>query len=90
MYSCKKVSELNSQAEVRKLTLTERLGLKFHMLICVGCKKIEKQMHFIRQASKTMGQNHLSTDCRHCLSDNAKQRIGNAISKQSEQDPAEK
>lgn len=87
MYSCKKVSQLKCEAEVRKLSISEKMGLAMHMLLCAGCKKIEKQMDFIRKASYQLGKYHLSEkECSHCLSDQAKNRIATAMDTQR-QDP---
>ncbi len=52
MLSCKEATRLTSQAMERSLTLTERLSLKMHQMICVGCRRTEKQFRFLRDAAQ--------------------------------------
>lgn len=53
MVNCKQAAQMMSQSQDRKLSLKERIHLKFHLLMCSGCKNYNKQMGFIR---KTMEQ----------------------------------
>ena len=41
--SCRKASELIERRELRSLGLMERIGLRWHMRICDGCRAYEKQ-----------------------------------------------
>jgi len=50
MTSCKHATELISQGMDRKLTLSERLHLRLHLLICIGCRRTQAQFRFMRQA----------------------------------------
>jgi hypothetical protein len=50
MLKCKQATELISQSQDRALTLNERIRLKLHLLICVGCDNCNKQMSFIHKA----------------------------------------
>ncbi|MFA6311772.1 MAG: zf-HC2 domain-containing protein [Sterolibacterium sp.] len=50
MISCKQATELMSQGLDRQLTLSERLGLRLHLLMCVGCRNTQKHLRFLRQA----------------------------------------
>ena len=50
MLSCKEVSHLISEGAERKLTLSERIGLRIHLWMCDNCRRFEKQMHYMRQA----------------------------------------
>ena len=50
MLSCKEASRLMSEALDRKLALRERFALRFHIVICAGCTRVEKQFAFLRRA----------------------------------------
>jgi hypothetical protein len=50
--SCKKVSELLSQAQDRRLTVGEKCGLYLHLALCEGCRRFRRQLEFIREAMK--------------------------------------
>lgn len=50
MPTCKEVHRLVSEAMDRDLSLTERLRVRMHMLICVACSRFERQMALLRSA----------------------------------------
>lgn len=52
MLSCKEVNRLLSEAQDRPLALRERLPLRLHLAVCQGCRNFEKQLDFLRQASR--------------------------------------
>jgi hypothetical protein len=54
MISCKEASELLSQSQDRALSLRERLGLRFHLLYCAGCRNFRRQMEVLRAACQRM------------------------------------
>jgi len=41
-----------SQSLDRKLSLSERINVKLHLLICEGCRRMLKQMKLIRALSQ--------------------------------------
>jgi len=51
MISCKEASRLASQQLERQLTLGERVRLRLHLAICVGCRRMERQFRFLRAAT---------------------------------------
>ncbi len=55
MLKCKDATKLISQAQDRPLELKERMGLKFHLLICPACVNYNKQLAFIRKACRHLG-----------------------------------
>lgn len=55
MLNCKEVTHLLSEAQDRKLTLTERLPLRVHLAMCQGCRNFSKQLDFLRSASRGFG-----------------------------------
>lgn len=52
MLTCKHVTHLLSEAQDRKLTLTERVQLEMHLAICKGCSNFKRQMTFLRLACR--------------------------------------
>lgn len=52
MLSCKDATRLLSEAQDRKLGLSERMSLEIHLAICHGCNNFGKQMRFLRQACR--------------------------------------
>ena len=51
MMSCKEATQLLSQGLDRQLTLWERCGLRFHLLICRGCEATARHFAFLRKAT---------------------------------------
>lgn len=52
MMSCRQVTELCSQEHERPLTLRERLAMRMHLMVCVGCSRFRRQIDFISHASE--------------------------------------
>jgi len=52
MLSCKEATHLLSESHDRKLGLGERLQLRLHLAICVGCENFRRQMDFIHRACR--------------------------------------
>lgn len=50
MISCQEATRLASLQLERQLSLGERVQLKMHLAICIGCRRAEKQFAFLRQA----------------------------------------
>lgn len=50
MKSCRQITRLVSAALDRRLTLRERLQVRFHLLFCTGCARFERQLRFMRRA----------------------------------------
>ncbi len=54
MLTCKDSSKLMSQSFDRGLSLTEKIGIRFHLLICTACQRVHQQLAFIHKASKRL------------------------------------
>jgi len=52
MLNCKEATRLMSQEQDRALTLRERLALRYHTLMCIGCTNYRKHMRFLRRAAE--------------------------------------
>ncbi|MCJ7556885.1 MAG: zf-HC2 domain-containing protein [Gammaproteobacteria bacterium] len=56
MLKCQEVTRLYSEAQERRLTLTERAGLKLHVMMCEGCKNFGHQMLDLRRFARGYAQ----------------------------------
>ncbi len=77
--SCKSVAPLFSHALDRKLTLTERLRMRFHLMLCTACTNYVANIGFLRDVfhahSDKIERDEISTP----LSPAAKARIKEAL-----------
>ena len=48
MMNCREATRLMSEAQDRKLTLKENAELKFHNMMCSGCRNFNNQMDSLR------------------------------------------
>jgi len=62
MLSCKDATRLLSEAQDRKLGVTERLQLEMHLAMCRGCTNFKGQMNFLREACKRYLRKHEQAD----------------------------
>ena len=82
MLNCREVSQLASEALDRKLTLKERIGLRFHLMMCKLCTRYVQQLKFMHQAISGMDENHVKGSGAH-LSETARDRIRNQLDRSS-------
>ena len=54
MYSCEQASKLSSRAMEEPLTLSERMLLRMHLMMCERCTNFARQIEFLRRASSKM------------------------------------
>lgn len=52
MMNCKQATRLISESQDRALSLSEKMALKMHVLMCTGCKNFSLQIPFLSQAMK--------------------------------------
>ena len=52
MLNCRQASRLISEAQERPLSLTEKISLKMHVLMCIGCKNFSLQVPFLSKAMR--------------------------------------
>ena len=72
--SCKEVNRLQSAALDRKLTLRQRLGLRFHLVLCKWCRRYGKQIIFLRSTTQRYAQDDQRSPPQ-VLSPEARERI---------------
>lgn len=78
MLNCKQASQLISKGLEGELSLSEKIGLRWHLWMCNNCRRFEKQMGQLRQALRR-GWTHGNIPVDKTLSDQAKDRIRRGI-----------
>ena len=56
MLSCREASHLVSESQERSLERLERRNLGLHLWICSNCRRFRRQIEFLRQALRMLGQ----------------------------------
>jgi hypothetical protein len=54
--SCKESTRLVSQGLDRELAFGERVALRVHFAICLGCRRAGAQMRFLRKAVRELAE----------------------------------
>lgn len=64
--SCQKASYIIEKREVSKISLWEKIGLKFHLMICSLCRKYESDSRILGKILKSLHKHehpaHLTED----------------------------
>jgi predicted anti-sigma-YlaC factor YlaD len=55
MLNCKQATKLMSKEQDTPLSLSESLSLRFHLMMCSGCRNYNKQLESIRKACQRLG-----------------------------------
>lgn len=50
MLNCKEVTKLMSQDMDKKLSIGQCISLRFHLMMCGGCRNFDRQMEFLRDS----------------------------------------
>lgn len=58
MLKCKEVTHLLSEGLDRELSMSERVRLEMHLMMCRGCTNFKAQMLFLREACKRYAGDH--------------------------------
>jgi hypothetical protein len=59
--SCRESTRLASQALDRELAFGERVALRVHLAICLGCRRAGRQMEFLRKAVRELAEVDVTT-----------------------------
>lgn len=62
MMNCDEATRLMSEAQERPLTLSEKTSLRFHTMMCTGCRRFGEQMTLLRQLTKASRPQDKSDD----------------------------
>jgi len=61
MLNCKQAAALMSQGMDKELGALQRVNLRFHLMMCGGCRNFSKQMMFLRKSCQNLAQRDLAT-----------------------------
>src|SRR5260370_4360179 len=75
---CREVVRILSQSMDSKLSLTMRIKLRLHYLICALCQRYEKQLHELRKFASSV-PDHVDDFSADTLSPAAKERLKEAL-----------
>lgn len=56
MMNCQQATRLLSEAKDRPLQVKEKMALRMHLMICTGCRNFDKQVSFIREATRAFAK----------------------------------
>jgi len=56
MLNCQSATRLVSEAQERRLSVPEKMGLNVHLMMCSGCRNFSQQIPFLRQAMRAFAQ----------------------------------
>jgi hypothetical protein len=79
MFNCSEVTRLVSESLDRKLPLSQRMGIRIHLLMCNLCPEAKKQMLFIREAMRRFSVENVTPEPDRFLSPEARDRIKLAL-----------
>jgi hypothetical protein len=52
MFNCREVTRMVSESMDREMPLIQRMGIRFHLMMCRWCSRYRKQLLFIRTVLK--------------------------------------
>ena len=56
LLTCKETTRLVSQGLDRELAFGERVALRLHLAICLGCRRAGAQMGYLRKAVRELAE----------------------------------
>jgi len=86
--SCQQVSQLVSDSHERQLTLSERLRLRLHLLMCSLCKAYERDIRLLKSVCALLQKEQVRADV--CMSAEEHERIRQALLRNSTRQPQNK
>ena len=75
---CREVVRLLSQSMEVKLSLTTRIKIRIHYLICVWCYRYGQQLQALRKIASSLPE-HVDNCCSETLPHSSKERIKQAL-----------
>jgi len=79
MFNCKKVTYLVSESLDRKLSLSQRLGMRMHLMMCRFCSRYQAQLLFLRKTARLYSESSEDSNLSIRLSSEAGKRIKESV-----------
>ena len=77
--ACREATLLMEKRQERKLDVYEKLALRFHLVICDGCRRYNIQSDFLSQLLKKSSLSDIADFSKMRLADDAKVRIAQSV-----------
>jgi hypothetical protein len=84
MLTCKETSQLISQSHERRLTFSERLGLRIHLFVCGACSEFRHQMKLLHEAARRIAEERETAGVAAPLPAAARERIRERLARAGE------
>lgn len=75
VFSCKQTTGKISESMDRQLPLSQRMGIRFHLMMCKLCTRYQKQLLFIRETLRYDADSRGGSATSSRLSDEGRRRI---------------
>lgn len=86
MFNCREVSQLVSEAMDRELSLTKKMGVRFHLMMCRYCARFGDQLTRIRDMIHAQQEDNIPSLT---MDDKVKARLNQLIEqRKKEKDPS--
>jgi len=82
MFNCREVTRLVSESLDRELPLYQRMGLRFHLLMCKFCGRYRKQLLIMRETMRSHAKYDVEADCSVSLSPETRKRMKEVLTDQ--------
>lgn len=80
MFNCREVTRRVSESLDRKLPLSQKIGIRIHLLMCKLCPEAKRQMLLIREAMRLIALESSTLEPEVSLSQETRERIKLALS----------
>lgn len=84
VFSCKQIAEKISESMDRKLPLSQRIGIRFHLMMCTLCTRYQEQLFFIRETLRASDGSEESSTPFYTLSSEGRKRIKKNLLEETE------
>ena len=62
MMNCREATRLMSESQERKLSVSDRMSLQLHVMMCSGCHNFKRQMGAVRSMARGYAKNKSGQD----------------------------
>lgn len=81
---CKDAAQIITESQHHSLSWRQRVGLRFHLLMCDACRNFASQMALLTKATKLWP---IKAKAENVLSEEARERIANRLTDERKQKP---
>jgi len=82
LFNCKEVSHLVSESMDHKISISKKMGVRFHLMMCKHCARFENQLTMIRSLLKSQTTDSTSLK----MDEKAKKKIAQSLKEYQDQE----